>query len=147
MIAEDPNPALAHALARIGLGVNIMLQGLVRLPKIAAFAEGVETQFADGPLPAPLVNLAAHVIVVAGASLGLLLVAGWFLRPALVGGMLLIILLLFGTSLIENWSGAGIQMVYLGFHALLLATLRYDRFSADAARCKSSGTRNGDEIG
>ncbi|AHF93285.1 DoxX family protein [Opitutaceae bacterium TAV5] len=129
---------LAHALARLGLGVNIALHGLVRLPKLDAFASGLREQFAQSILPGPLVYLSGCGIVIGEAVIGVLLVLGLFLRPALVAGTLLMILLITGSCLIENWGAAGIQMTYLGFYAVLLATVRHDAWSLDSRRRGSS---------
>ncbi|HSJ01850.1 MAG TPA: DoxX family protein [Verrucomicrobium sp.] len=134
MTSADENRTLAYALARVGLGVNIALHGLVRLPKLDSFAKGLQEQFASSILPSFLVQVSAYGIVFAEAVLGVLILLGWFLRPALVLGALLMIFLITGTCLIENWSAAGIQMTYLGFYAVLLATANYDGFSVDQLR-------------
>ena len=63
--------------------------------------------------------------------IGTLLVVGFWLRPALAAGSLLMILLLSGTCLLQNWSVAGLQLGYLAFYAGLLATAACDRFSLD----------------
>jgi len=122
---------LAHGLARLGLGVDIALHGLVRLPKLASFAGGMEKEFAKTVLPGLLVYATGCGIAVGEAIVGSLLVAGLFLRPTLVAGMLLMILLLFGVSLLEKWDVAGMQLTYLAFYAALLATASWDRFSVD----------------
>jgi thiosulfate dehydrogenase [quinone] large subunit len=125
---------LAHALARIGLGVNIALHGWTRIPKFGAFAAHLHTQFAGTMLPPTLVQLSAYGIVAAESVLGILLLLGLWLRGALVLGGGLMIVLMFGTCLVQNWSVAGAQLVYLAFFAGLLATRRHDRLSLDAAR-------------
>lgn len=128
------NRSLAYALARVGLGVNIALHGLVRLPKLEAFATGMQEQFAKSVLPGGLVHVTAYGIAIGEAVLGLMILVGWFLRPALVLGALLMILLITGTCLIENWSGAGLQMTYLGFYAVMIATVQHDGCSIDSLR-------------
>ena len=130
---------LAHALARLGLGVNIALHGFVRLPKLDAFSNGLREQFAQSILPGPLVYASGYGIAIGEAIIGVLLVLGFFLRPTLVAGTLLMIVLITGSCLIENWSAAGIQMTYLGFYAVLLATVRHDGWSLDAWRASRRG--------
>ena len=125
---------LAHGLARLGLGVNIAMHGFVRLPKLASFAAGMEKEFAKTVLPGSLVYAMGCGIGVCEAIVGSLLVLGLFLRPTLVAGMLLMILLLFGVCLLENWNVAGLQLTYIGFYAALLATASCDRYSVDAWR-------------
>src|SRR6266496_3867562 len=84
---------LAYTILRLTLGVNILLHGLVRLPQLASFADGLVQAFAE--------TLA-----------GLLLIPGLWTRLALVGGGLLIIALVFGTALRSDWDTLGIQMIY-----------------------------------
>lgn len=131
MTTSQNDAPLAHGLARLALGVNIALHGLTRLPQISEFAAGMEKKFAETFLPGPLVYATGYGIVLGEAVIGVLLIFGLFLRPALVVGTLLMVLLLTGTCLLQNWEIAGLQMVYVAFYAGLLATLRYDRFSVD----------------
>lgn len=133
-MAETLNQNLAHGLARVALGVNIALHGYTRLPDLAGFAAGMQKQFAGTILPSSLVYGTSYAIVLGEVVIGTLILIGLFLRPALVAGMLLMTLLLFGVCLIQKWEIAGLQMVYVGFYAVVLATLQYDRFSVDAWR-------------
>lgn len=126
------NSSLAHGLARLGLGVNIALHGFTRLPNLETFASGLREQFAQSILPAALVSVSGYGIAIGEAVIGTLLVLGLFMRSALVAGSVLMILLLAGTCLIQNWNAAAIQMTYLGFYGVLLATAKYDRLSLDA---------------
>lgn len=126
--------AWAHGLARLGLGVDIALHGLTRAPNLRGFASGLQEQFAGSILPPPLVFASGYGIAIGEAAIGILLVFGLFLRPALASGSALMIFLLFGTCLIQNWQAAGIQLVYLAFYCALLATARWDRFSLDGWR-------------
>lgn len=125
---------MAHALARIGLGVNIFLHGATRLPVLAQFGEMMQQRFSESILPSILVQLTSYIIVIGEVAVGLLLILGLFLRSALVAGMLLMILLLTGVGLIQDWGAAGVQMVYLGFYAVLLGTLHFNVWSLDARR-------------
>jgi len=126
--------SLAYALARIGLGINIALHGLTRLPHLGAFAAGLVPEFSHTFLPGPLVEATGYLIVVGEALIGLLVLFGLWLRPALVAGLLLMLLLQFGTCLRQEWNTAGLQLPYLGYYAALIATVRYDRWSVDSAR-------------
>lgn len=121
----------AHALARLGMGINIALHGWTRLPMLDTFATSLQQQFASTFLPANLVKISAYGIAGAESIIGALLLLGWRLRPTLIAGNLLICVLLFGTCLTQNWTAAGTQMVYLGFFALLLGFRRYSALSID----------------
>jgi len=126
--------SLAHALARIGLGLNIALHGLTRLPHIGTFAAGLVPEFSQTFLPGPLVEATGYGIVVGETVVGLLVLFGLWLRPALVAGLLLMLLLQFGTCLRQEWATAGLQLPYIAYYAVLLATIRYDCLSVDQAR-------------
>jgi thiosulfate dehydrogenase [quinone] large subunit len=131
--------SMAYALARIGLGLNIALHGLVRLPHIAGFAAGLRPEFSPTFLPGGLVELTGYGIVIGEAAVGLLVLFGLWLRPALVAGLLLMLLLEFGTCLRQEWNVAGLQLTYVAFYAALLATARYDAWSVDRARQGPAG--------
>jgi len=128
---EPIDRALAHGLARLGLGMDIVLHGFMRLPKLATFAGGMEKEFAKTVLPGSLVYASGYGIAIGEAVIGALLVLGLFLRPALVAGTLLMILLLFGVGLLEKWEVAALQLTYVAFYAGLLATVSWDRYSVD----------------
>jgi len=128
---ENNDAALAHGLARFGLGINIALHGWTRIPKFPQFSEYLKKEFAASPLPESLVTATAYGIVAAESIIGLLLLLGLFVRPALVAGTVLMFVLLFGVCLAWNWNAAGSQMVYLAFFTVLLATAKHDRYSVD----------------
>jgi thiosulfate dehydrogenase [quinone] large subunit len=131
--------SMAYALARIGLGLNIALHGLVRLPHIAGFAAGLRPEFSRTFLPGGLVEMTGYGIVTGEAAVGLLVLSGLWLRPALVAGLLLMLLLEFGTCLRQEWNVAGLQLTYLAYYAVLIATARYDACSLDRARRGAAG--------
>src|SRR5687767_4406951 len=80
---------LAYALARIGLGVNIMLHGWMRIPAIGAFQTRLHEQFASTFLPVFLLDIASYGILFTEAIIGPFLIVGLFVRQALTGlGML-----------------------------------------------------------
>jgi thiosulfate dehydrogenase [quinone] large subunit len=126
--------ALAHGLARVALGLSIAVHGYSRLPNIAGFANGMVKQFAATFLPAPLVYITGFGIAIGEAIIGTFLFLGLFCRPTLAIGTLLMLLLIFGSALIQQWEIVSIQMIYVAFYAGLLATVRFDRFSLDGLR-------------
>ena len=128
--------SLAHALLRVGLGLNLFTHGLVRLPDLAAFAAHTRQTMAQSLLPAPLVVAASYAIPVVELTTGALLLLGLFLRPALVLGFLLLFVLMLGICLAQNWTVAAEQLVYMLVLAALLATARHDRYSVDAWRAR-----------
>ncbi|NML66121.1 DoxX family membrane protein [Hymenobacter sp. RP-2-7] len=126
------NFELAFVLGRLLLGLNYLLHGLVRIPKLPAFKEHVLKQFAAAPLPPALVEAFATALPFVEGALGLLLVLGLFTRAALVGAMLVIMSLVFGSCLLENWTLVGDQMLYGLFIITLVLHLQRNRLCLDA---------------
>jgi thiosulfate dehydrogenase (quinone) large subunit len=122
---------LAHGLARLALGLNILAHGLSRIGDIPGFAATIEKMFAATWIPAAAVTLTAYAIPPIELTVGALLVSGLLLRPALVIGTLLLCQLTFGSALTQQWDIAGIQLVYVAIYTLLLATAAFDRYSID----------------
>ena len=71
---------LAYGILRLTLGVNILVHGLVRLPELASFADGLVQAFAKTPLPSQMVRLFAFVLPFAETAVGLLLTLGLWTR-------------------------------------------------------------------
>jgi thiosulfate dehydrogenase [quinone] large subunit len=120
------NFELAFVLGRLLLGLNFLMHGLVRIPKLPVFRAGIEKEFAAAPLPPALVSLFATGII------GALLLVGLFTRPALVAAMLVIMSLVFGSSLLEKWTLVGDQLVYGLYIITLVLHLQRNRLCLDA---------------
>ena len=131
---KDSDFSLAHGLARIGLGINIAMHGITRLGMIPAFAAETVKMFSQTFLPQLLVNATAYLIPPAELGIGLFLIAGLFLRPTLVLGLLLMFQLMFGMTLLQQWQISGLQLFYVSFYAVLLATAGWDYYSIDCWR-------------
>ncbi len=105
---------LALMLLRLGMGINMLLHGLVRLPKLTRFADKVVADFANTLLPAFLVRPFALLLPLLEFSVGVvILLGGRFLIHGLLGGGIVICLLMFGTALREDWATLGSQVIYL----------------------------------
>ena len=105
--------AVAYALMRLALGVNIFGHGFFRiLSGVGNFANGMAQGMDKGPLPHALTLSFGYCIPWIEFTLGALLVLGLFTRFALVAGALLMAALTFGTTSVQNWNGAGTQLMY-----------------------------------
>lgn len=125
------NPELAFVLGRLLLGINFLVHGLIRLPKLAGFRAGLVKQFAASPLPALLVEAFATVLPFIEAGIGALLLLGLFTRPALTAAMLVMTSLVFGSALLEQWDTVGTQMVYGLFLFGLILICQHNRLCLD----------------
>jgi thiosulfate dehydrogenase [quinone] large subunit len=131
--ANERDKAVAYALLRITLGTNIAMHGVSRfIDGPGEFAAKLMTQFAHSPLPPSLVSLFGKNLPWIEGLFGLLLIIGLRTRAAIIGGALLILVLTFGSTLIEDWQAASLQLTYAAVYAALLFLLRFNGWSIDA---------------
>ena len=125
--------ALAYALMRLALGVNIFGHGFFRmLAGTSAYAHGAVQGMDKGPLPHALSFGFLYATPVIELVLGLLLTLGLFTRFALAAGALFMIALTFGTTSTQNWNAAGTQLLYSLAYFALLWLLEANTLSLDA---------------
>lgn len=123
---------LGYLTLRFTLGLAILMHGLVRLPHLAAFADGMVKEFAETPLPAALVRPFALSLVFAETIIGSLVLVGLWTREALLLGAVVMCSLVFGTALRSDWNILAIQMLFAAIYAALIATREYNAYSVDA---------------
>ncbi|MCY1078293.1 DoxX family membrane protein [Archangium lansingense] len=121
-----------HFLLRLALGINILGHGLVRIGNPGAFADALVQLFANTWIPSPLVRLFALLLPFIETVLGVLLTLGLLTRTALFAGGLLMVALIFGTTLRSDWETVGLQMIYAALYSALMATAHFNRLSVDA---------------
>ena len=114
------NKQLAYFLARITLGINFFIHGLVRLPKLESFANGVVKGFENTMLLEILVLPVAYAIPIVELILGLFLILGIITKKTLIGAAILIIFLIAGSAFKEDWGAVGTQMLYALYIFFLL---------------------------
>ena len=126
------NKAIAYAILRLALGVNFFGHGFFRvLSGVGAFAAHTAENMAKGPLPQALTLPFAYMIPWIEVTLGVLLIAGFATRYALAAGSLFMVALTFGTTSIQNWAGAGDQLVYSAVFFILLWLVEANTISVD----------------
>jgi thiosulfate dehydrogenase (quinone) large subunit len=111
---------LAYQLLRIAMGVNFVLHGSVRMPKLAGFRNWMVTQFQQTILPSWSISIVASVLPFVELVIGLLLISGWQAKKAFTAGFILILMLMAGCCLREDWETVGIQWIYLLVYFILL---------------------------
>lgn len=110
----------AFLLARIAIGMSMFGHGVVRLPKLTAFSDGMVEQFTGSMLPAFMVVPFSYLLPVAELITGILLLIGLFTREALIAGGFIMVALIFGTSMVENWGALPSQLIHTAFFCVLL---------------------------
>ncbi|PUZ30607.1 thiosulfate dehydrogenase [quinone] large subunit [Chitinophaga costaii] len=124
------NEQLSYALLRITIGMAMFGHGLVRIPKLSVFAGGMIKGY-DGTLPLALVTPFAYALPFVEFAIGALLILGLLTRYALIAGALLMILLIFGCAIKENWEAIGTQLLYGGLYFILLRFLAQNAYAVD----------------
>ena len=105
---------LAQLVMRIGLGINMLMHGLVRIPKLNTFVAKTAVGFANTFMPEVVTKGFLYTLPFVEFIIGvLILLGGQFIKWGYLSGGVLIGLLLFGTTLKEDWTGASTQMIYV----------------------------------
>src|SRR5580698_10761725 len=131
-VRESSDEQLAYALLRLVVGVNLMMHGVSRsMTGSGEFAAKLVMQFEHAPLPAWSVWAFGLVLPSIEGILGVLLLIGLRTRAVLIAASLLIVLLTFGSALVQDWGAAGIQLTYAAVYAAIVFLRRYNGWSAD----------------
>src|SRR4051812_30913826 len=128
---------LAYSLFRITLGMNIFFHGAMRiytgldgwvLMQAAAFVPP------KSPLPVWSVHAFLYVLPFVEVVLGTLTLIGLYTRWALFGGSVMMLILVFGNDMRQDWGTVGNNMHYVLYYVLLIAALRYNALAFDTRR-------------
>lgn len=119
-------------LLRLTIAISMFGHGLVRLPKLTAFSNWMVGSFENSMLPKIIVTPFSYILPIAEFVIGLLLLLGLFTKPSLVAGGFVVLALLFGTCMIENWEAIPSQLIHVAFFALLLHFIDYNSLAIDA---------------
>lgn len=133
--AQTPYRA-GYALLRLTVGTNFLLHGAVRLGKLPEFRAWMTELFADSILPGGWVAGWATILPFLEFIFGLLLIVGLFTFPIALASGALVLVLLTGSCLIENWDAVGIQMIYALALYVLIARSNDNAFAFDTLRAK-----------
>ena len=119
-------------LARLAVGMSMFGHGLVRVPKLHGFSNWMVAQFQKSMLPNALVEPFSYILPIAELSVGILLLLGLFTRQALIVGSSIMIALIFGSSMIEEWGSVPSQLFHAAYFSILLCFVNnYNSFALD----------------
>ena len=110
---------IAYILARVPIALSFIGHGLVRIPEINQFSNGMIQNFSDTVLPLIIVQPFSIILPFLELFLGLFLLIGLKMRVTTITGVTLISVLILGSSIQENWSAVAIQMFYGLYLAIL----------------------------
>jgi thiosulfate dehydrogenase (quinone) large subunit len=135
--SEKLDAVLGYTVLRLALGVDIAMHGISRfIGGLNHFAQPTIAEFAHTALPAVLVVPMVYTIPFVEAIAGTLILIGLWTRYALLLDALLMLVLIFGTCIQQNWMVLSTQIPYPVIIALLLFLRRFNVVSLDALRSK-----------
>jgi thiosulfate dehydrogenase [quinone] large subunit len=134
--ARSSDAVIAYTILRVSFGANIMLHGVSRIVMgHAAFLAYLTHYFEKASyVPGGMLSLFATVQPWVELILGLLLMIGLATRFSLIAGGLVILSLVIGTNLAQDWLVSGLQLIYAFLYYYLLAHLDQNRYSIDGMR-------------
>ena len=123
--------AFAFLILRLAIAISMLGHGLVRLPKLNAFSQWIVGSFEKSILPKALVVPFSYALPIAEFTVGLLLLGGLFTKPAAIAGAIVMLILLFGTTMVENWEAIPSQLIHIIFFAVLLQFMENNSYALD----------------
>jgi thiosulfate dehydrogenase (quinone) large subunit len=132
-VSHASNTVIAYTILRLSFGANIMLHGLSRLLNgRAAFLAYLNHYFEHAHLiPASSLPAFGAVLPWVETTLGLLLMVGLFSRFTMIAGALVMLCLVIGTNLAQDWVVSGLQLIYCFLYYYLLVHLDENTISLD----------------
>ena len=118
-------------MIRLAVAASMLGHGLVRLPKLNGFSNWMVSSFEKSMLPPVLVTPFSYILPIAEFVIGLLLVIGLFTRVSLIAGGFTMVILIFGSAMVENWEAMPSQFIHAAFFAVLLSFLQYNTYAVD----------------
>lgn len=121
----------AYTLLRIVVGINYFNHGATRIFNIPGFMDSMVTTMQDSWIPELLVRINAALVPPVELIVGALLIVGFWTRGALIACFILMAVLMYGITIIQNWDGASGQLIYNIVLFILLAGLNFNSISVD----------------
>ena len=123
--------AWAYVLLRIVVGINYFNHGFTRMGNIPGFMDAMVGAMEGAWMPEPLVRLTAVFVSPVELIFGLFLILGLFTRISLIVLFVLMAILMYGVTIVQNWDSASSQLIYNIVLFILLAGVGYNRFALD----------------
>ena len=121
----------SYLILRLAIGLSMFGHGLVRLGKLSGFSKWMVKSFENSMLPEVLVTPFSYALPILEFCVGLLLIVGLFTKKAILLGALIMLMLIFGTTLIENWGILPSQLLHVAFFAVLLNYINDNNWALD----------------
>ncbi|MEM6611748.1 MAG: DoxX family protein [Cyanobacteria bacterium P01_C01_bin.72] len=122
----------AYTFLRIVVGINYFNHGATRIFSLPGFINSMVTTMQDAWIPDFLVRINAALVPPVELIVGVLIAIGLSTRSALIACFVLMAILMYGVTIIQNWDVAGSQLIYNIVLFVLLAGVSFNRISLDA---------------
>ena len=122
----------SYLLIRLALGVSLFGHGLVRLPKLQIFSTWMVGNFEKSMLPKVAVVPFSYTLPIIEFTAGFLIILGLVTKPALIIAGTAMIMLMFGTTLIEQWEFLPSQMIHVLFAAVSFQFIENNYWALDS---------------
>jgi thiosulfate dehydrogenase (quinone) large subunit len=126
-----------YLMVRLPIAVSMLCHGITRLARPKDFSEGMVNMFKNSKLPYTLVESFSYALPYVELVCGFLLLLGLATRVGIILGWLIMVVLVFGSSMIENWGAVFTQLFYALLFTILFYFIEYNGYSLD--RIKSPG--------
>lgn len=123
--------SMAYVLLRIIVGINYFNHGFTRMGNIPGFMNAMVGAMEGAWMPEPLVRLTAFFVSPVELIFGLFLILGLFTRISLIVLFVLMAILMYGVTIVQNWDSASSQLIYNIVLFILLAGVGYNRWALD----------------
>ncbi|MDF2832822.1 MauE/DoxX family redox-associated membrane protein [Chryseobacterium indoltheticum] len=111
---------------RLPIAISLAGHGLVRLPKLQTFTEGMVKSMEKSAIPEALIMPFGYVLPFLEAIIGISLLIGFKPKLTIYSAFALMSILILGSSSVENWSAIEAQLLHsLYLFALLWFYLKY----------------------
>jgi len=100
---------------RLPIAISLLGHGLVRLPKLATFSNWMVTSMEKSIIPDFLIVPFSYVLPIAEFLIGLSLLIGFKTKSTIFSGLILMSILILGSSSIENWSAIESQLLHSAY--------------------------------
>ena len=97
---------------KLPIALSLLGHGLVRLPKLKIFAEGMVASMEQSVLPKTLILSFGYVLPFLEAIAGLTLLIGFQTRNSILAGLGIMSFLIFGSCTVENWGAVQAQLIH-----------------------------------
>jgi len=111
---------------RLPIAISLAGHGLVRIPKLQSFTEGMVKSMEKSAIPEELMTPFGYILPFLEAIAGISLLIGFKPKLTIYAAISVMTILIFGSSSVENWSAIEAQLLHsLYLFVLLWFYLKY----------------------